>query len=121
MGSAENHSRSDFRSHRQNHSGSDFLSRSGRPRTITRRGYNDLIPMKKILVTNDDGVRSDGIEALAAALRELGEVVVVAPIKEASAVGHALTLHTPLRIEQLDKQGYAVDGTPPDRANNPRG
>ena len=73
--------------------------------------------MKKILVTNDDGVRSEGIEALAAALRKLGDVVVVAPAKEASAVGHALTLHYPLRLEQLDKGVYAVDGTPTDCVN----
>jgi len=73
--------------------------------------------MKRILITNDDGVRSEGIEALAAALRRVGDVVVVAPAKEASAVGHALTLHYPLRLEQLDKQVYAVDGTPTDCVN----
>lgn len=73
--------------------------------------------MKRILVTNDDGVRSEGIEALAAALRRLGDVVVVAPSKEASAVGHALTLHSPLRLEQLGPKVYAVDGTPTDCVN----
>lgn len=72
---------------------------------------------KKILVTNDDGVRSEGIVALAAALRRLGDVVVVAPAKEASAVGHALTLHYPLRLEMLEKGVYAVDGTPTDCVN----
>jgi 5'-nucleotidase len=73
--------------------------------------------MKTILVTNDDGVRSEGIEALAAALRKVGRVVVVAPAKEASAVGHALTLHYPLRLEDLGTQVYAVDGTPTDCVN----
>lgn len=73
--------------------------------------------MKKILITNDDGVRSEGIEALAAALRRVGDVTVVAPAKEASAVGHALTLHYPLRLERLEKQVYAVDGTPTDCVN----
>jgi 5'-nucleotidase len=73
--------------------------------------------MKRILVTNDDGVRSEGIEALAAALRRVGDVLVVAPAKEASAVGHALTLHSPLRLEQLGKRVYAVDGTPTDCVN----
>lgn len=72
---------------------------------------------KRILVTNDDGVRSEGIVALAAALRRVGQVVVVAPAKEASAVGHALTLHYPLRLEELDRDVYAVDGTPTDCVN----
>jgi 5'-nucleotidase len=73
--------------------------------------------MKRILVTNDDGVTSEGLAALAAALEPLGEVTVVAPAKEASAVGHALTLHFPLRLERLDERRYAVDGTPTDCVN----
>ena len=73
--------------------------------------------MKRILVTNDDGVRSEGLTALASALEPLGEVIVVAPAKEASAVGHALTLHYPLRLEQLEERVYAVDGTPTDCVN----
>jgi 5'-nucleotidase len=73
--------------------------------------------MKKILVTNDDGVRSEGLAALAAALRHLGDVLVVAPAKEASAVGHALTLHHPLRLERMGEGVFAVDGTPTDCVN----
>lgn len=73
--------------------------------------------MKKILVTNDDGVHSDGIHALAAALRHLGEVIVVAPHIEASAIGHALTLRRPLRMEKLRDDVYEVDGTPTDCVN----
>jgi len=73
--------------------------------------------MKRILVTNDDGVRSEGLAALAKALRPLGEVLVVAPAKEASAVGHALTLHHPLRLEKMGDGVYAVDGTPTDCVN----
>ena len=73
--------------------------------------------MKRILVTNDDGVRSEGLSALASALEPLGEVIVVAPAKEASAVGHALTLHYPLRLDQLEERVYAVDGTPTDCVN----
>ncbi len=73
--------------------------------------------MKRILVTNDDGVRSEGLRALADALAPLGEVTIVAPAKEASAVGHALTLHFPLRLEQLDSRTYAVEGTPTDCVN----
>ncbi|MEO6236974.1 MAG: 5'/3'-nucleotidase SurE [Vicinamibacterales bacterium] len=73
--------------------------------------------MLRILVTNDDGVHSDGIHALAAALRPLGDVVVVAPHIEASAIGHALTLRRPLRMEQLRDGVYEVDGTPTDCVN----
>jgi 5'/3'-nucleotidase len=73
--------------------------------------------MPRILVTNDDGVHSDGIHALAGALRPLGEVIVVAPHIEASAIGHALTLRRPLRLEQLREGVYEVDGTPTDCVN----
>jgi 5'-nucleotidase len=73
--------------------------------------------MPSILVTNDDGVHSDGIHALAAALRRLGDVLVVAPHVEASAIGHALTLRRPLRMEQLRDGVYEVDGTPTDCVN----
>ena len=73
--------------------------------------------MKRILVTNDDGVRSLGIAALADALRPLGEVIVLAPLREASAIGHALTLHHPLRLEHVGEHVYAVDGTPTDCVN----
>jgi 5'-nucleotidase len=73
--------------------------------------------MPRILVTNDDGVRSAGIRALAEALSGLGEVTVVAPTREASAIGHALTLHHPLRLEHLAGSTYALDGTPTDCVN----
>ena len=73
--------------------------------------------MTRILVTNDDGVRAKGIRSLAEALSPLGEVVVVAPAREASAVGHALTLHHPLRLEHLKNSVYALDGTPTDCVN----
>jgi 5'-nucleotidase len=73
--------------------------------------------MKRILVTNDDGVRSEGIHALALALTHLGEVTVVGPQTEASAIGHALTLRRPLRMERLDERIYEVDGTPTDCVN----
>ena len=70
-----------------------------------------------ILVTNDDGIHAPGLAALAAALEPLGEVYVVAPDREQSAVGHALTLHRPLRVEQLGERRYAVNGTPSDCVN----
>jgi 5'/3'-nucleotidase len=73
--------------------------------------------MPHILVTNDDGVHSEGIKALADALRPLGDVTVVAPIQEASAIGHALTLRRPLRIDTIAPGVFAVDGTPTDCVN----
>ena len=73
--------------------------------------------MKQILVTNDDGVHSDGIHELARALSRLGKVIVVAPHIEASAIGHALTLRRPLRMERLRDDVYEVDGTPTDCVN----
>ncbi|HUR20461.1 MAG TPA: 5'/3'-nucleotidase SurE [Vicinamibacterales bacterium] len=73
--------------------------------------------MPRILVTNDDGHFSVGIHALADALRPLGDVVIVAPQTEASAVGHALTLRRPLRVEHVSDGVYAVDGTPTDCVN----
>jgi 5'-nucleotidase len=68
----------------------------------------------KILVTNDDGIHSDGIIVLAKALREVGDVYVVAPDREKSAIAHSLTLHRPLRVDRVRKNVYAVDGTPAD-------
>src|SRR6266542_4887828 len=70
-----------------------------------------------ILVTNDDGVHAAGLYALAAALDDLGDVYVVAPDREQSAVGHALTLHRPLRVTQVGERRFAVNGTPSDCVN----
>lgn len=72
----------------------------------------------KILVSNDDGIDSPGISALAKSLKEIAEVIVVAPQHEQSAVGHAITMKIPLRVTPYYKNGdffgYAVDGTPAD-------
>lgn len=76
--------------------------------------------MTRILVTNDDGVYSEGIKLLARALeraRGVDEVVVVAPDREQSATGHSLTLTRPLRMQKLQERWYAVDGTPTDCVN----
>jgi len=70
-----------------------------------------------ILITNDDGYRSDGIRVLADAAKALGEVTIVAPVDEASAIGHALTLKRPLRLEPIAEGVFAVDGTPTDCIN----
>jgi 5'-nucleotidase len=73
--------------------------------------------MPRILVTNDDGYRSEGLKMLADALCAIGEVTVVAPMTEASAIGHALTLRHPLRLESIADRVFAVDGTPTDCVN----
>lgn len=71
----------------------------------------------KILVTNDDGIDSPGLHALARALRPLGEVWVVAPDRERTAVAHALTLHKPLRLNRVARRMFSVNGTPSDCVN----
>ena len=73
--------------------------------------------MKRILVTNDDGVYSEGVRLLARALGRVAEVTVVAPDREQSATGHSLTLSRPLRMQRLEENWYAVDGTPTDCVN----
>src|SRR5439155_26025529 len=70
-----------------------------------------------LLVTNDDGVHAAGLAALADALAELGEVWVIAPEREQSACGHALTLHRPLRAVPMGERRFAVNGTPSDCVN----
>lgn len=70
--------------------------------------------MYRILVTNDDGIFSEGLSALTKALEAIGEVAVVAPATEQSASAHSLTLTRPLRIRQHGKNQYSVDGTPTD-------
>ncbi len=71
----------------------------------------------KILITNDDGFHAPGINCLAEALAEIGEVAVVAPDRERSASSHALTLHHPLRAEMVAPGRFSVDGTPTDCVN----
>lgn len=76
-------------------------------------------PRPTILVSNDDGFGADGIVALAEALLELGEVVVVAPETDQSGVGHRVTVRTPVRVREIPGRStptYAVDGTPADCA-----
>ena len=72
----------------------------------------------KILITNDDGIFAPGIYALWEAMREIGDVTVVAPDTEKSAVGHAITITDPIRVERIHRlngfEGFAVKGTPAD-------
>lgn len=73
--------------------------------------------MPRILVTNDDGIYSEGLRKLADACRAVGEVIIVAPDREQSAASHALTLNRPLRLLQIEKDEWIVDGTPTDCVN----
>ena len=73
----------------------------------------------RILLTNDDGIYAPGLRALRPELRKLGEVVVVAPATEQSAVGHSVTLTTPLIVQEVldeaqEPLGWAVEGRPAD-------
>ncbi len=68
----------------------------------------------RILLSNDDGILAVGIRTLAAALRQVGEVWVVAPDRERSATSHAISLHRPLRVRKAGEREFSVDGTPTD-------
>ncbi len=69
----------------------------------------------RILITNDDGIGADGLAVLERVARSLApEVWVVAPEHEQSGAGHSLTLRRPLRIREIDRRRFAVDGTPTD-------
>ncbi len=70
--------------------------------------------MTRILLTNDDGIHSDGLVKLERSLRDVGDVFVVAPAAEMSGASHSLTLSRPLRIRQIDDRHWTVDGTPTD-------
>jgi 5'-nucleotidase len=69
---------------------------------------------RQILITNDDGIQSPGITALEDALSKLGQVTIVAPDREMSATSHRITMHQPLRYQQLKPNRYAVEGSPAD-------
>ncbi len=73
----------------------------------------------RILLTNDDGVYAPGLRAMRAELKKLGQVTVVAPAGEQSAVGHSITLLTPLLVQEIvdesnEPMGWAVEGRPAD-------
>ncbi|MCW5725416.1 MAG: 5'/3'-nucleotidase SurE [Maricaulaceae bacterium] len=69
----------------------------------------------RILLTNDDGIRADGLEVLERIARALSDDVwIVAPHEEQSGASRALTLHEPLRVRRLDAQRFSVTGTPTD-------
>jgi 5'-nucleotidase len=71
-----------------------------------------------VLISNDDGIAAPGIHALVKEIRKIAKVTVVAPDRQQSAVGHAITMNYPLRAIPYERDGeffgYAVDGTPAD-------
>ena len=73
---------------------------------------------KIILITNDDSIAASGIRALTEAAKQFGRVVVVAPDKPQSGMGHAITINAPLRLQQVDfingVESYTTNGTPVD-------
>ena len=60
--------------------------------------------LKRILITNDDGIAAPGLIALEQSLATLGEVTVIAPEREMSATSQSITLHTPIRIHRIDER-----------------
>ena len=67
-----------------------------------------------ILLTNDDGIQSEGLTALEESLCSVGDIYTVAPDRAQSSMSHALTLHRPLRVHELSPRRMSVDGTPVD-------
>lgn len=72
----------------------------------------------QIVVTNDDGIMAPGIRALTEALKDLGDIYLIAPTEERSATGHGITIRDPIRTRRVKvegtKEAWAVDGTPAD-------
>ncbi|MEM6903231.1 MAG: 5'/3'-nucleotidase SurE [Pseudomonadota bacterium] len=72
-------------------------------------------PNRRLLITNDDGIEAEGLACLGRIAAQLSrDVWTFAPASEASGVGHAMTLHRPLRIREMGERVYTVDGTPTD-------
>ncbi len=92
------------------------------PRATQKKSMKNHLMRKNhrplILVSNDDGINARGIYALVQSLKRIGEIVVVAPDRQQSAIGHAITVNYPLRVSKFYKGdkffGYAVQGTPAD-------
>ena len=70
--------------------------------------------MKRILLTNDDGVHAPGLQILFSKVQKLGSPVIIAPDRDNSAASHSLTMNRPLRVRELEKDIYSIDGTPTD-------
>ena len=70
--------------------------------------------MQTLLITNDDGIHSPGLTALKQAIEGLGRIVVIAPERDNSAVSHSLTMDRPLKVIEIAKDTFMVNGTPTD-------
>jgi 5'-nucleotidase len=70
--------------------------------------------MPLILITNDDGIHSPGLQVLACVLRPLAHCVIIAPDRDNSAVSHSLTMNRPLKVTRIEEDLYSLDGTPTD-------
>lgn len=70
--------------------------------------------MRKILITNDDGIEAKGLLYLYNAVKKLSDTFVVAPAKEQSGVSHSLTLRKPLRMSKVKERWFKIEGTPAD-------
>ena len=66
------------------------------------------------MVTNDDGIHAPGLRALAAAMREIGDVTIIAPSHERSAAAQSLTLRQPIYCDEIAEREYSIEGTPAD-------
>jgi 5'-nucleotidase len=73
-----------------------------------------LFAVPLILLTNDDGIEAEGLRSIEDAIKDLADILVVAPDSERSAVSHGLTIHSPLELEESSKDHYALNGTPAD-------
>ena len=82
-------------------------------RRPSRRNHHRVV----ILVSNDDGIQSEGLTRLVKAMQRVDDVFVAAPDRERSAVSHALTLGRPLRADEVKPGWFSVDGTPTDCVN----
>ena len=70
--------------------------------------------MKRILITNDDGIKAPALEILKEKLAKFGKVTIVAPEVPMNAMGNSMTLHKPVRVNKVGKGKYSVSGTPTD-------
>lgn len=68
----------------------------------------------KILLTNDDGIDAPALKVVESAVKKLGEIYIVAPSQNRSAASHSFTLREPIKICEINKNWYSVEGTPTD-------
>jgi 5'-nucleotidase len=101
------------RCHSYNARGEPSIPRSAGAAIVSDRRASQRNPLN-ILISNDDGYLSTGINALANALSKVADIVVVAPDRNQSGASNSLTLHTPLRIQKVRDNHYFVNGTPSD-------